>query len=283
MRLLKLLIAAALVTLSCLTGLGSWPVAGARAADTDYPQLVPLGVGPAAGTSPPSIRFVTADDFPPFNFVDGSGLITGFNVEVARAVCTRLSIPCTIQVRPFPLLLETIRDNKADAIAAGVADTPALRQHLAYSVAYFREPARFVRRWPALVEPSPRTFSGKIVGVIVGSRYADFIRDFFPTVTPRPVGSENELFALLKSGEVDAVFTGAVGASFWLAGPVAHGCCAFSGGAYTEPAYFGDGMKIAVAAGNTALKGSIDGALRALDADGTLADLALRFFPESLY
>ena len=61
------------------------------------------------------------------------------------------------------------------------------------------------------------------------------------------------------------------------------GCCAFSGGAYTEPTYFGDGMKIAVAADNVALKGSIDGALRALDADGTLADLALRFFPESLY
>ena len=52
---------------------------------------------------------------------------------------------------------------------------------------------------------------------------------------------------------------------------------------YYRPAYFGDGMKIAVAADNTALKASIDGALRALDADGTLADLALRFFPESLY
>ena len=42
-------------------------------------------------------------------------------------------------------------------------------------------------------------------------------------------------------------------------------------------------MKIAVATDNTALKASIDGALRALDADGTMADLALRFFPESLY
>ena len=42
-------------------------------------------------------------------------------------------------------------------------------------------------------------------------------------------------------------------------------------------------MKIAVAAGNAPLKSAIDGALRSLDADGTLADLALRFFPESLY
>ena len=280
MRLSKALVAASLGLLFCLAG----PfVSDLRAADADYPRLVPLGTGATAGASPPSIRFVTSDDFPPFNFVDGSGLITGFNVEVARAICTRLAIPCTVQVRPFPLLLEAVRENRADAIAAGVADTPALRRHLAYSVPYFREPARFVRRWPALVEPSPRSLSGKSVGVLAGSRYADFIGDFFPTSKLRPATTEAELFSLLKGGEVDAVFAGAVGASFWLAGPVAKGCCAFSGGAYTEPAYFGDGMKIAVAADNTALKASIDGALRALDADGTMADLALRFFPESLY
>lgn len=282
MRLPKSAIVTTLALCLCILGLEGLPANGARAAD--YPQVVPLGTGgPVTGKNPPSIRFVTSDDFPPFNFVDGSGLITGFNVEVARAICSHLAIPCTVQVRPFPLLLGAIRENKADAIVAGIADTPALRRHLTYSVPYFREPARFVRRWPALVDPSPRTLSGKSVGVLANSRYEDFIRDFFPAAKPRPVGNETELFALLKNGEVDALFTGAVGASFWLAGPAAHGCCAFSGGAYTEPVYFGDGMKIAVSAGNTPLKASLDGALRTLDADGTLADLALRFFPESLY
>lgn len=280
MRVSNVLIAASLGLLFCLLGPS---VSAVRAAEADYPRLVPLGTGATTGASPASIRFVTADDFPPFNFIDGSGLITGFNVEVARAICARLAIPCTVQIRPFPLLLDAVRENKADAIAAGVADTPALRRHLAYSVPYFKEPARFVRRWPALVDPSPRSLSGKSVGVVSGSRYADFIGDFFPAAKLHPANTEAELFALLKTGEVDAVFAGAVGASFWLAGPAAKGCCAFSGGAYTEPTYFGDGMKIAVAADNTALKASIDGALRALDADGTLADLALRFFPESLY
>jgi polar amino acid transport system substrate-binding protein len=283
MRRPFLLTAIRLIVIAVLAGFG-WPlVAEADAADAGYPQLVPLALGQAAGAAPASIRFVTSDDFPPFNFVDGGGVLTGFNVEVARAICARLAIPCTIQVRPFPLLLATVRDNKADAIAAGVADTPALRRHLAYSVPYFREPARFVRRWPALIEPSPRALAGKTVGVLAGSRYGDFIRDFFPSTTQRTAAGEAELFALLKDGKVDALFTGAVGASFWLAGPAAAGCCAFSGGAYTEPAYFGDGMKIAVAAGNAPLKSAIDGALRSLDADGTLADLALRFFPESLY
>ena len=180
MRRPFLLTAIRLIVIAVLAGFG-WPlVAEADAADAGYPQLVPLALGQAAGAAPASIRFVTSDDFPPFNFVDGGGVLTGFNVEVARAICARLAIPCTIQVRPFPLLLATVRDNKADAIAAGVADTPALRRSLAYSVPYFREPARFVRRWPALVEPSRQALSGKTIGVLASSRYGDFIRDFFP-------------------------------------------------------------------------------------------------------
>jgi len=274
-----------LATLASFVNLDSSAHAEVLAHDAGrtYPMVVPPALVQAPAGAPASIRFITADDFPPFNFVDGSGLLSGFNIEVARAVCAKLTIPCTIQVRPFGLLLDTLNANRADAIVAGVADTPALRARLSFTVPYFREPARFVRRWPALIEPSPRALAGKTVGVLAGSRYADFLRDFFPAAIGRSAPNETDLMRLLKDGEIDAVFTGAVSAAFWLTGPAAAGCCAFSGGAYTEPAYFGDGMKIAVAAGNPALKETIDGALRSLDADGTLADLALRFFPESLY
>ncbi len=49
-----------------------------------------LRYGPVS--PPPSIRFVTTDDFPPFDFVDAGGRLTGFNVELARAICQRLAI-----------------------------------------------------------------------------------------------------------------------------------------------------------------------------------------------
>src|SRR4051812_22647833 len=34
-----------------------------------------------------AIRFVTTDDFPPFNFLDANGHLAGFNVDLARAIC----------------------------------------------------------------------------------------------------------------------------------------------------------------------------------------------------
>jgi len=48
-----------------------------------------------------AIRFLTSDGFPPFNFVSADGRLTGFNVELARAICEALEAECTIQMRPF--------------------------------------------------------------------------------------------------------------------------------------------------------------------------------------
>ena len=69
----------------------------------------------------------------------------------------------------------------------------------------------------------------------------------------------------------------------WLTGRTADGCCRFATGAYTESAYFGDGLTIAVGRDKAALRNEINGALRDLETDGVLDELALRFLPMSLY
>ena len=64
---------------------------------------------PPAGAVP-AIRFVTTDDFPPFNFLDADGRLTGFNVDLARAICAELDIRCTIQARRVGRLARRARD-----------------------------------------------------------------------------------------------------------------------------------------------------------------------------
>src|ERR1700722_6328885 len=46
-----------------------------------------------------AIRFLTADDYPPLDFALADGALAGFNVEIARALCEELRLPCTIQAR----------------------------------------------------------------------------------------------------------------------------------------------------------------------------------------
>jgi polar amino acid transport system substrate-binding protein len=266
--------------------LGNFGPAYAQArndAPVTVPRFVPPMTGPTEPARPASIRFVTSDDFPPFNFIDGAGRLTGFNVELARAICTRLQVPCTIQVRAFSGLVDAVNGNEADAIIAGVKDTPMLRRYLGYTHPYLRLPARFVVRKDWTVDPTPETMAGKVVAVVGGTRFGAYLADYFPSVQRLETETLDDALQMLAGDRVEAVFASALPLVFWLSGPEGSACCALAGGAYTEPAYFGEGMTIAVGKANEPLRRSLNDTLRALEADGILADLHLRFFPAGLY
>ncbi len=264
-------------------GAGSVTAAEHTVTPITVPRFLPPATGEPGPERPGSIRFVTSDDFPPFNFLDGGGRLTGFNVELARAICARLQVPCTMQVRGFPMLVDAVASNEADAIIAGLKDTPGLRRLVSYSRPYLRLPARFAVRGEARIEPVPETMAGRTVAVVSGTRYADYLADFFPATGRLETESLAEALAALSEGRADAVFDGALPLVFWLTGPEGSACCTLADGAWTEPAYFGRGLTIAVGRDNAPLWRAIDDALRALEADGVLADLHLRFFPRSLY
>ncbi|RYE61110.1 MAG: transporter substrate-binding domain-containing protein, partial [Oxalobacteraceae bacterium] len=42
--------------------------------------------------SVPRIRFLTTVDFPPFNFIDQSGKLSGFHIDLAREICRELGV-----------------------------------------------------------------------------------------------------------------------------------------------------------------------------------------------
>ncbi len=268
-----------LLALTASLGIGQ----AADSAGAALPRFLPAVPGSADVARPGALRFLTADDFPPFNFVDATGRLTGYNVELARAICARLSIPCTVQARPFPLLIQSLQENTGDAIIAGMADTPGLRTFVLYTEPYLRLPARFVMRKGQAFEATPEGLRGAAVAVPKGTRYESFLKDFFPDVKRLATNDLDGALALVRAGTARAVFGGALPASFWLAGPQGRDCCAFVGGAYTETAYFGKGMTIAVAKNNPALKRALDETLRGLEADGVLKDLYIKFFPVSLY
>jgi polar amino acid transport system substrate-binding protein len=69
--------------------------------------------------------------------------------------------------------------------------------------------------------------------------------------------------------------------SFWLNENLS--CCGFAGEPYFRPALFGEGLSIAVPAGNDPIRHAIDWALIKLKDNGTLDELYLRWFPVGFY
>jgi polar amino acid transport system substrate-binding protein len=238
---------------------------------------------PPAGVVP-VIRFITTDDFPPFNFLDADGHLTGFNVDLARAICAELGIRCTIQARPWDNLVETLTNKTADAAIAGIAMTAEARAQLEFSDIYMRTPARFVVRKDAPpLELTPQGLKGKTLAVVARTAHEAYLAAFFPEVERKLYPTADAARQALKNGEVDAHFSDGEQLSFWLAGDSAAGCCVFTGGPYLESRFFGLGMTVAMAKDSTDLKRAIDAALESIHEKGVYAELYLRYFPVGFY
>jgi polar amino acid transport system substrate-binding protein len=234
----------------------------------------------------PRVRFLTTIDFPPFNYIDANGLITGLHVDLARAICLELGIldRCQIQAIPWEELEGALERNEGDAIIAGLAITPETRRKYAFSRAYMRFPARFaVKRNAMLPEPLYRSVAQKRIGVLDGSEHEAMLRDYFPAAKPVTYTRSDWLYADLRDGKIDAAFGDGMRLSFWLAGADSANCCAFAGGPYLAPEYFGAGLSIAVRQDKAALADAFDFALREINVSGKFGELYLRYFPVGFF
>ena len=234
----------------------------------------------------PRLRFLTTTDFAPFNFIDGNGRLSGFHVDLARAICAELDLTakCQIQALPWAELEGALQRNEGEAILAGMAVTAESRAKYAFSRSYLQFPARFVmQKNKAVGEPLFDKLQGRRVGVIGGSEHERMLRDDFGKVEVQTYDKPEQLYADLKSGKIDAAFGDGMRLSFWLAGADAADCCRFAGGPYLAPEYLGTGMAIAVRPDDAALAAAFDYALQEISAKGIFAELYLRYFPVSFY
>ncbi|MFA6155261.1 transporter substrate-binding domain-containing protein [Mesorhizobium sp.] len=266
------------------------PAGGARAASAE-PQVPVLWDAKERLPKPdlsalPRLRFLTTTDFPPFNFIDGTGKLAGFHIDLARAICAELGIvdKCQVQALPWAELEGALEKGEGEAIIAGIAATPQSRQTYLFSRSYLQFPARFVMpRNIALTGPISGKLRGKRVGVISGSAHERMLRDYFNTVQVVAFDKPEDLYAALKAGKLDAAFGDGMRLAFWLGGSDAADCCRFAGGPYLAPEYLGTGMAIATRLNDPALAAALDYALQEISMKGTFAEFYLRYFPVSFY
>jgi polar amino acid transport system substrate-binding protein len=227
------------------------------------------------------IRFLTDDEYPPFDFTLPDGTLTGFNVDLARAICEELEVACTIQARRWETLVPALDENKGDALIASLAINPQTRAQVDFTAPYFVMPGRFVTRagqTPADAA-TPEKMTGRKVGVVAGSAHEAWLKARFPKIEIKPFETADAQRAALTKSEVDAVFGDAVALSVWLNGSSSAGCCAFFDGPFIDERYFGEGIGIAVRKNDLALRRALDYGLARVARKGVYAELYLKYFP----
>ena len=232
------------------------------------------------------IKFLTTLDFPPFSFLDPNGKLSGLNVYLAKLICTELKIEmnCTVQALPWEQLEAALAQGQGNAIISGIASTENSRSAFSFSKPYLRLPARFVASKKSDGKfDFDRGLNGARIGVVAKSAYQALAGSYFPEATITGFANDDLLLADLESGKIDLAFGDAMRLSFFLATANGEACCRFMGGPYYSPVFLGEGMRIAVAAGDDRLSKQLDHALVSLQRKGKIEELYLRFFPNGFY
>ena len=233
-----------------------------------------------------NIRFITTTDFPPFSFVRGEKQISGFHIDLARAICSELGIlsACQIQALPWSEHESAMVKDADTVLISGLSIDATSRQKYAFTRTYLNLPGRFVgRKTNPIREPLYHNLSGKIVGFVDGTAHEAFLVSNFGRSYLRAFLDQDAALKALKNKEVEVVFSDSLLMAYWLHSKQSENCCEFTGGPYLSPDYFGKGLAIAVNPKNKELLSALNFALRSISDKGTFSELYLRYFPESLY
>lgn len=145
-----------------------------------------------------ALRVLVLENAPPMSFRDEAGQLTGFSVEIARAVCSEMHVNCVFDVVEQSAVLSIISQGKADIAAVGLLETPERRARMLFAKPYYRS----ISVWLARSGVSPGQ-AGVKVAVVGGSAQEAYGRkqgwDMLPVATHGMLGGQ------LISGEAQAV------------------------------------------------------------------------------
>ena len=262
--------------LLCTSALGADPASTVDVAQaTGKPAETPRRV---------VVRFLTDSDFPPFNFYDEDGVLVGFNVDLARAICLELNTSCDIKARPWDELFAGLKNGEADAVIASHKVTADALNQVAFTERYFHTPGRFAgRKDSPAVEITPTGLDGKRIAVARGTAHEAYLRAFFRDSSLAVYENVDLAREALQAGKADFLFDDGISLAFWLNGTLSRQCCEMRGGPFLEPRFFGDGIAIAVPKDDTDIRVLLNKALDRVRASGRFEELVQRYFPVRIY
>jgi len=221
----------------------------------------------AAPTLAQTLKIGTEASYKPFAWVLPSGELTGFDIDIANALCKQMGATCEIVNQSFDGLIPALNAKKIDAIVASMFITPEREEAIAFAGPYYSVPALFVAAKDSGIEISEDGLRRKNVGVQRGTTMADYIKATYPRARVQFYDTLDAANLDLASGRVDVVFADSVPLQEFLASPDGAGFAPVGEPVY-DPEILGSGAGIGLRKDDAELKQKFNDALAALLASG---------------
>ncbi len=244
--------------------------------------LVTMAIGICAGAAnAEALRIATEGAYPPFNFVDSSGELQGFDVDIANALCDVMEVECEITAQAWDGIIPGLNAGRYDAIVASMSITPARLEAVNFTQPYYQAGAVLVAPKDSDLMPTADSLAGHTIGTQRASTYANLIEQKFPDADMRLYDTVENHNLDLTAGRIDGVIAQRIFMSNWIDSEEGAGY-EIKGDAMLDPEILGLGAGIAVRKADTDLLKRLDEALDTIMDNGTYDEINDRYFKVNL-
>ncbi len=224
------------------------------------------------------MRIGTEGGYPPFNVTQADGSVTGFDLDIAFALCEKMKVECTIVSQEWNGLIPALQAKRFDFIAASMSITDERRQAIDFSAPYYTNKLNFVGKKGVPMDVSKEAMKGKVIGVQGGTIAGSWLEDNYPDTVMKAYDTQQKAYLDLSAGRLDGILADMFVNWTWLETPEGSDY-EFKG----EPVYSDDKIAMGIRKGDTKLKERLDAALKEIVEDGTYQAINAKYFPFSIY
>ncbi len=235
-----------------------------------------MALGATAASAQDTIRIATEGAYPPFNAKDASGELTGFDVEIAKALCEEMKATCEIVAQDWDGIIPGLVAEKYDAIIASMSITDERKEIVDFTDRYYSNHLRMVAKKDSGIA-SPDDLTGKTVGAQRATVAATWAEDNLGRgSTVKLYDTQTAAYSDLEAGRLDALVSDVYPAHDWLKDKADY---EFVG----DRIDIDDVIGIAVRKGEDDLREKFNAALKALRDNGKYAEINAKYFPFDIY
>jgi cystine transport system substrate-binding protein len=220
-----------------------------------------------------AFKIGTEGTYAPFTYHDASNQLTGFDVEIGRAIAQKLGVKADFVEGKWDGLIAGLDANRYDAVINEVAVTDARKQKYDFSEPYIVSHAALIVRSDNSTIKGFDDLKGKKSANTLTSNFGKIAAAHGAEVVP--VQGFNESIDLLTSGRVDATVNDSLSfLDFKKHKPDAKVKIA----AVDTASDSSDHSAVLIRKGNPELQAAINKALAEIKADGTYAKISEKYF-----
>jgi len=229
------------------------------------------------------IRVGTEGAFPPFNSIDASGNLVGFDIEIGNALCAQMGAECTWVAQEWDGIIPALIAEKYDVIIASMFITEKRKKKVSFSNPYYTAAMTLVApKDSSTMDYSRESMAGKKIGAQNSTTQSDYITAVYPDSDLRFYATQDEVNLDMANGRLDFQVSDLIPMLEWTESDNGT-CCALVGKPITDPKWVGDGVGMAVRQEDQDLVDMLNKALDAIVADGTYKAINDKYFSLDIY